>query len=170
MTEEMLAMTPYMMQVALNQTLQKNFKGKTYCGPGGEKELNFFEQDLPIDTGRDDAVDTPEAFAPYIITEIGDMDSPEGNAPMEVDVTMYICAYDTGLKRQGYRDVLNIVTDIMKGFRAVPRFGKACTVKGNIKGKMSKDDYHPYYFGAVKMTCTVANADPATDPEIEEMV
>ena len=56
MTEEMLAMTPYMMQIALNQTLQKIFKGKTYCGPGGEKELNFFEQDLPIDTGRDDAV------------------------------------------------------------------------------------------------------------------
>lgn len=89
---------------------------------------------------------------------------------MEVDVTLYICAYDMGLKRQGYRDVLNIVTDIMKGFRAVPRFGRACTVKGNIKGKMSEDDYHPYYFGAVKMTCTVANADPATDPEIEEMV
>ena len=46
MTEEMLAMTPYMMQIALNQTLQKIFKGKTYCGPGGEKELNFFEQKL----------------------------------------------------------------------------------------------------------------------------
>lgn len=108
--------------------------------------------------------------APYIITEIGDMDSPEGDTPMEVDVTMYICAYDTGLKRQGYRDVLNIATDIMKGFRAVPRFGRACTVQGKIHAQMSKDDYHPYYFGAVQMTCTVPNADPATDPEIEDMV
>lgn len=89
---------------------------------------------------------------------------------MEVDVTMYICAYDTGLKRQGYRDVLNIATDIMKKFRAVPRFGRACTVQGKIHGQMSKDDYHPYYFGAVQMTCTVPNADPATDPEIEDMV
>ena len=170
MAEEMLAMTPYMMQIALSQTLQKLFKGKTYCGPGGAKELNFFEQDLPIDTERDDAVDTPAAFAPYIITEIGDMDSPEGDTPMEVEVTTYICAYDTGLKRQGYRDVLNIATDIMKGFRAVPRFGRACTVQGKIHAQMSKDDYHPYYFGAVQMTCTVPNADPATDPEIEDMV
>lgn len=167
---EMLAMTPYMMQIALNKELKERFAGKTYCGPGGDKELKFFEQNLPIDTERDEVVDTTAAFAPYIITEVGDMDSPEGDKPMEVDVTLYICAYDMGLERQGYRDVLNIVTDIMKGFRAVPRFGRACTVKGNIKGKMSEDDYHPYYFGAVKMTCTVANADPVTDPEIEEMV
>lgn len=39
MTEEMLAMTPYMMQVALNQTLQKNSKEnilRTRRGKGTE--------------------------------------------------------------------------------------------------------------------------------------
>ena len=159
-----------MMQIALNETLSRLFKGKKYCGPGKEKELHFFEQNLPIDTERDEMVDTPQAFAPYIITELGDIVSPEGDETKKVDVTMYICAYDTGLYRQGYRDVVNIINDIMNHFRTVPRFGRACTVKGDIKGVLSEDDYAPYYFGAVKMTCTVPNADPATDPEIEEMV
>ena len=53
---EMLAMTPYMMQIALNKELKERFAGKTYCGPGGDKELKFFEQNLPIDTERDEAV------------------------------------------------------------------------------------------------------------------
>lgn len=167
---EMLAMTPYMMQIALNKTLKDCFKGKKYSGPGGARELKFFEQNLPIDTEGDEAADTPAALAPYIITELGDITSPEGDDTIEVEVTMYICAYDVGLNREGYRDVLNIQDDIIRRFRAIPRFGGACTVKGKIKGKMSDDDYHPYYFGAVQMTCTVPNATPETDPEIEGMV
>ena len=39
---EQLGMTPYMMQIALNQTLKQYFKGKKYAGPGGTKELNFY--------------------------------------------------------------------------------------------------------------------------------
>lgn len=96
---EPLAMTPYMMQIALNQTLKEYFKGKKYCGPGGEKELNFYEQNLPIDTGSDYEVDLPAACSPYIITELGDTTSPVGNKPMTVEVTMYICTYDEGLQR-----------------------------------------------------------------------
>ena len=46
----------------------------------------------------------------------------------------------------------------------------ACTVEGEIKGKMSKDDYHPYYFGAVEMIVTVANPTPESDPETEAMI
>ncbi len=38
---EQLAMTPYMMQIALNKTLKEYFKGKKYCGPGGEKRAEF---------------------------------------------------------------------------------------------------------------------------------
>lgn len=167
---EQFAVTPYMMQIALNQTLKEYFKGKKYCGPGGEKELKFYEQNLPIDEGSDYEVDLPAACSPYIITELGNIRSPVGDKPMEVDVTLYICAYDTGRKRQGYRDVLNIEYAIIKKFRVRPLFGGGCTVQGEIKGKMSEDDYHPYYFGAVQMTCTVPNPTPASDPEIEEMI
>lgn len=167
---EQLAMTPYMMQIALNQTLKEYFKGKKYCGPGGEKELNFYEQNLPIDTGSDYEVDLTAACSPYIITELGETTSPVGDKPMTVEVTMYICAYDEGLQRQGYRDVLNIEYAIMRRFRARPTFGQACTVQGEIKGKMSEDDYHPYYFGAVQMKCTVPNPTPEIDPEIKEMI
>ena len=37
MTEEMLAMTPYMMQIALNQTLQKSSKEKHTADPAGKR-------------------------------------------------------------------------------------------------------------------------------------
>lgn len=73
---EQLGMTPYMMQIALNQTLKQYFKGKKYAGPGGTKELNFYEQDLPISEDTDDDVDFPAACSPYIITELGDIKSP----------------------------------------------------------------------------------------------
>ena len=167
---EQLGMTPYMMQIALNQTLKQYFKGKKYAGPGGTKELNFYEQDLPISEDTDDDVDFPAACSPYIITELGDIKSPVGNEPMTVNVTLYIGAYDKGHQRQGYRDVLNIEYAIMRRFRVCPRFGRACTVEGEIKGKMSKDDYHPYYFGAVEMIVTVANPTPEGDPETEAMI
>ena len=167
---EQLAMTPYMMQIALNKTLKEYFKGKKYCGPGGEKELNFYEQNLPIDNGSDYEVDLPAACSPYIITELGDTISTVGDKPMTVKVTMYICAYDEGRNRQGYRDVLNIEYAIMRRFRVRPTFGQACTVDGEIKGKMSEDDYHPDSVGAVQMTCTVPNPTPESDPEIKEMI
>ena len=167
---EQLGMTPYMMQIALNQTLKEYFKGKKYAGPGGAKELNFYEQDLPISEDTDDDVDFPAACSPYIITELGDIKSPVGNEPMTVNVTLYIGAYDKGHRRQGYRDVLNIEYAIMRRFRVCPRFGRACTVEDEIKGKMSKDDYHPYYFGAVEMIVTVANPTPESDPETEAMI
>lgn len=97
---EQLGMTPYMMQIALNQTLKQYFKGKKYAGPGGTKELNFYEQDLPISEDTDDDVDSPAACSPYIITELGDIKSPVGNEPMTVNVTLYIGAYDKGHQRQ----------------------------------------------------------------------
>lgn len=34
---EQLGMTPYMMQIALNQALKQYFKGKKYAGPEAQK-------------------------------------------------------------------------------------------------------------------------------------
>jgi hypothetical protein len=168
MAGELMATTPYMMQIAMNEELKQLFDGKKFCGQEGLKALRFFEQELPIDVEGDAEADVDMAYAPYVVTKISAFDSPVGDKPLGVELALIICAFDLSNARQGYRDVLNIATDIVQHFRAMPTFGKCCTVDGEINVAMSDDDIHPYYFASVRMDCTTHNM--TMDQTLEDMV
>lgn len=146
--------TPELCQDAMVEMLEELFEGKFFSGQTGRKELKVYEQDLPIPQENDSDTDTDAAAAPYIVVRLSDGVVKGDNDPQEMNLSLIICAYDTGLTRQGWKDVANIKEDIVQRACAKPYFGGAFTILKPITWAFQEDDTHPYYFGAVNLICT----------------
>ena len=160
--------TPQLCQDALVDMLEELFEGKKYNGQQGRKELKIYKQDLPIPQSDDADVDTDKAEAPYIVVRMTGGQIEDDDSPQTVDFSLIVCAYDTGLGREGWQDVANIKEDIVQRVCTRPYFGGAFTILKPVVWAMQQDDTHPYYFGACTLTCTA----PAMtqDTELEGLV
>lgn len=146
--------TPQLCHDALIEMLEELFQGKKYSGQEGRKRLRVFKQDLPIPEDNDIDADSDQACAPYIVVRMSNGQIKDDDAAQSVEFSLIICAYDTGKQREGYFDVANIKEDIIQRLCTRPYFGGAFTVLKPIAWAMQQDDTHPYYFGAVNLTCT----------------
>lgn len=146
--------TPQLCQDALIEMLKELFAGKLFCGQEGRKALKIYKQDLPIPQSDDADVDTDKAEAPYIVVRMTGGQIKDDDSPQTVDFSLIVCAYDTGLDREGWQDVANIKEDIIQRVCKAPYFGGAFTVLKPITWALQEDDTHPYYFGACTLTCT----------------
>lgn len=153
-TQAGIGRTPQLCQDALIEMLEELFKGKKYNGQGGRKPLAIFKQDLPIPEDTDDDVDTDRSHAPYIVVEMSGGEVKDDDSTQMVEFSLVICAYDTGLKREGWQDVTNIKEDIIQRVCSAPYFGGVFTILKPIAWALQEDDTHPYYYGACVLTCT----------------
>lgn len=164
--------TTAMMQDALCEALKKLFAGRVFNGQEGLKELNIFKQTLPLDTGIDSDADTDAAASPYIVVLVEGGKIYDMNSPKVVSVTLTVCSYDEGNKREGFRDVQNILETIEQWLCQRPHFGGAFTVllghEKNIEDALQMDDTWPYYFGAVSFCVSVPV--PVPEPTYNELV
>lgn len=150
--------TPQLCQDALIEMLKELFAGKLFCGQEGRKALKIYKQDLPIPQSDDADVDTDKAEAPYIVVRMTGGQIEDDDSPQTVDFSLIVCAYDTGLDREGWQDVANIKEDIIQRVCKAPYFGGAFTVLKPITWALQEDDTHPYYFGAC-MAYTTKSGD-----------
>lgn len=155
--------TPQLCQDAMIEMLQELFAGKKYNGQEGRKALKIYKQDLPIPEDNDEDVDTDKASAPYIVVRMAGGEIKNDNSTQVVEFSIVICAYDEGIKREGYQDVANIKEDIVQRACTAPYFGGAFTILKPIVWAMQQDDTTPYYFGAVSLNCTA----PAMTQDME---
>ena len=146
--------TPQLCQDALVEMLAEMFEGKKYNGQEGRKPLGVYKQDLPIPESNDEDADTDAASAPYIVVRMIGGEIPDDDSPQKVDFSLTVCAYDTGLEREGYQDVANIKEDIIQRVCTRPYFGGAFTIQKPITWALQTEDSHPYYFGACFLSCT----------------
>lgn len=146
--------TAQLCQDALVEMLSELFKGRKYSGQQGRKALTVYKQDLPIPEDNDIDADTDQAAAPYVVVQMTGGEIKKDTTPQMVDFSLVICCYDTGNGREGYQDVANIKEDIIQQLCQYPYFGGAFTVEKPIAWAMQVDDTHPYYYGAVTLSCT----------------
>ena len=143
--------TPQLCQDALIEMLKELFADKLFCGQEGRKPLKIYKQDLPIPQSDDADADTDKAEAPYIVVRMTGGQIEDDDSPQTVDFSLIVCAYDTGLDREGWQDVANIKEDIIQRVCKAPYFGGAFTVLKPITWALQEDDTHPYYFGAMSL-------------------
>ena len=155
--------TPQLCQDAMVEMLEELFEGKKYSGQDGKKALKIFKQDLPIPEDTDADVDTNQSPAPYIVVCMNGGTIQEEDKPQVIDMSLVICAYDSGPEREAYRDVANIKEDIVQRVCAKPYFGGTFTILKPIAWAMQEDDTHPYYYAAITLSCTA----PAMSQETE---
>lgn len=99
-----------------------------FAAKEGRKALKIYKQDLPIPQSDDADVDTDKAEAPYIVVRMTGGQIEDDDSPQTVDFSLIVCAYDTGLDREGWQDVANIKEDIIQRVCKAPYFGGAFTV------------------------------------------
>lgn len=163
-----IGMTPQLCQDALKEMLEELFEGRKFMGQEGRKPLKIYRQDIDIPEDNDEDVDFDCSAAPYIKVAMNGGEIPDGNSPQLVEFSLTICAYDTGAKHEGFRDVANIKEDIVQRICTRPYFGGAFTILKPIAWAIQEDISPPYYFGAIVFTCTA----PALtqDSELKGMV
>ncbi len=160
--------TAKLCQDALCEMLEELFAGKKFMGQEGRKPLRIIQQDIDIPEDNDEDVDLDISAAPYIKVTMTGGEIPDDNNPQLVEFSITICAYDTGNRREGFRDVSNIKEDIIQRVCTRPYFGGAFTILKPIAWAIQQDTSPPYYFGACILTCTA----PALtqDTELKGMV
>lgn len=146
--------TPQLCQDALIEMLEELFDGKKYSGQEGRKPLNIIRQDIDIPENNDEDVDTDICAAPYIKVAMTGGEIRNPSSPQLVEFSLTICAYDTGTKHEGFRDVANIKEDIIQRVCTRPYFGGAFTILYPIAWAVQQDTSPPYYFAACILTCT----------------
>lgn len=146
--------TPQLCQDALIEMLEELFDGRKFMGQEGRKPLKIIRQDIDIPEDNDEDVDTDISAAPYIKVAMTGGEIPNADSPQLVEFSLTICAYDTGTKHEGFRDVANIKEDIVQRVCTRPYFGGAFTILYPIAWAIQQDTSPPYYFAACVLTCT----------------
>ena len=168
--KELYGMTAEFAADALAADLEDLFAGQLYRSSAGEKRaIRYFVNDLPVATGNDEDR-SQDAQEPYIIARITEGTIPEGDAAQEVQIVLAIALYDDRPDRQGYRDVLHIIHEIIGRYCKNPVIrirpgsvgarGGPYTVKKPIGWSVQNQPTTPYYYGIVEFSLEIPNICP----------
>ena len=167
---ELYGMTAEFAADALNEDLKELLAGQLYRSSAGEKRaIRYFVNDLPVATGNDEDR-SQDAQEPYIIARITEGTIPEGDAAQEVQIVLAIALYDDRPDRQGYRDVLHIIHEIIGRYCKNPVIrirpgsvgarGGPYTVRKPIGWSVQNQPTTPYYYGIVEFSLEIPNICP----------
>ena len=168
--KELYGMTAEFAADALAADLEDLFAGQLFRSSAGEKRaIRYFVNDLPVATGNDEDR-SQDAQEPYIIARITEGTIPEGDAAQEVQIVLAICLYDDRPDRQGYRDVLHIIHEIIGRYCKNPVIrirpgsvgarGGPYTVRKPIGWSVQNQPTTPYYYGIVEFSLEIPNICP----------
>lgn len=158
-------MTQEFLQDAVVEDLQDLFKGyRLKNSLGVEREINIFPYDTPIREGDDEAVDQEAPPEPYIVVRVPGGNIQDETAPHVVEVILIACVCDRDKNRQGYRDAMHIINEIMHHYITKRLVGGRYMVQYPFKWVVPDDDTHPYYYAAVSMNIE-ATAVTMEEPE-----
>lgn len=127
--------------------LFQHFKLKNSLGV--ERVVQVYPQDLPIREGDDEETDPEAPAEPYVVVRLQEGALPGEGELQTIDTVLAICVFDPDTNRQGYRDVLHIINEIMLRYGTNGVVGRRYVLQYPIKWATQEEDTHPYYFGAV---------------------
>ena len=119
---------------------------------GVERVVRVFTQDLPIREGDDEETDPEAPPEPYVLVRLQEGELPGNGENQTVNVVLVICVHDRDPNRQGYRDALHIVNEIMLRYGSCDIVGGRYQLRYPIKWANQEEDTHPYYFAAMALT------------------
>ena len=107
------------------------------------------EQFLPFREGDDEETDAEAPPEPYVLVKMPSGELPEQDAQQNVDVKLIVCVCDPALNRQGYRDALHVVNEIVRHYERDGIVANRYEAQHPIRWATQEEDTHPYYFAAV---------------------
>lgn len=158
------------LQEAIERDLKHLFQGYMLKNSRGlERELQIYQQDLPIRVGADEDGPEQDPPEPYIIVQTLGGETPGVDDEELTDMILLICIFDEDPMRQGYRDVLRIIHQIQRFYAAHRITGRRYEVQFPFSWAVNQEDQYPYFFGAVSMKFqgTTIFAEEPSNEEID---
>lgn len=135
---------------AIKSDLEELFQGLLLTDSlGNERRVRVFTQDLPIREGEDEESDT--APEPYVLVRLQEGELGGNGERQSVSVVLVICVHDPSADRQGYRDALHIVNEILLRYGRCDIVRERYPIRYPIKWATQEEDTHPYYFAAMSL-------------------
>lgn len=143
-------MTQEFLQDAIVEDLKQLFSNYTLTNSlGVERAVKIVPQGLPIREGDDEETDAEAPPEPYVAVKLSDGEVTAQDARQTVNVVMVICVCDPDPNRQGYRDALHIVNEIVRHYERDGIVANRYEAQHPIRWANQEEDTHPYYFAAV---------------------
>lgn len=143
-------MTQEFLQDAIVEDLKQLFSHYTLTNSlGVERAVKIVPQGLPIREGDDEETDAEAPPEPYVAVKLSDGEVTAKDTRQTVNVVMVICVCDPDPNRQGYRDALHIVNEIVRHYERDGIVANRYEAQHPIRWATQEEDTHPYYFAAV---------------------
>ncbi len=163
-------MVAALLQDDLAEELKEILKEFRLKNPQGQlSEVNIFQQNLPIPESlvREDIPEemlenglaediTAEDPYPYIVVKIEDGEIKDESSAQTVNTILQIGVFEDAFKKQGHKDVLNIISDIYERFAKRPVLNGRYTVQYPILWTLQEEESYPYYYGGLYLSWEVA--------------
>lgn len=118
---------------------------------GVERTPNVYPHDVPVRQGDDEEQDREAAPEPYVIVRTMGGGIQDENSPHVVEIVLVICIHDRNPDRQGYRDAVHMVNEILYRYQTNWIVAKRYILQYPIKWVTPDDDTHPYYYAAMSL-------------------
>lgn len=147
-------MTQEFLQDAIVEDLEQLFSHYTLTNSlGVDRKIQVFSQFLPFREGDDEETDAEAPPEPYVLVKMPSGELPEQDAQQNVDVKLIVCVCDPAMNRQGYRDALHIVNEIVRHYAWDGIVANRYEAQHPIRWAVQEEaETHPYYFAAVGLT------------------
>ena len=136
------------LQDALCEEVEKILAGVRVVNEAGEHApFHVYSQSLPRTYDMDD----PELY-PYALVAYDSSTTAAVMDPWAVTMYVLIAMYDNDDSNQGHRLVVPVMERIANRFLRVPLLGSYWTARPNMEMTMQTTDFHPFFYGQVKLT------------------
>lgn len=164
---ELFNATPLGLQDALEARISHLLEGKRAQDTlGRPAKVNVFTQSLPVRFGSDTG---PEAVrpVPYVLVQLADGGGKPGEA-LTASAILTVCVGDTAPDRQGHRDVLHLLWEILRDLSAHPVLERCVEYTGEMEWQMGAV-YEDVSIGAMLLRFRLGRLERERQPELEAL-
>ena len=143
-------MTPIMLQKELKKELEELFEG-FYSSADAEfkgRSVSVYEQNLQLEMENEE-MDGDKI--PYIIVRLSEGELTQWDDTEQVKVILVFCTSDSDMKRDGYKDCMNMIQKVKERFLKNPQLGAYFNMELPIAWAIQEDESYPIYYGGMEL-------------------
>ncbi len=143
-------MTPIILQKELKKELEELFAG-FYSSADAEfkvRSVSVYEQNLQLEMENEE-MDGDKI--PYIIVRLSEGELTQWDDTEQVKVILVFCTSDSDMKRDGYKDCMNMIQKVKERFLKNPQLGAYFNMELPMAWAIQEDESYPIYYGGMEL-------------------
>lgn len=144
-------MTPIMLQKELKKELEELFArfSSSEDAKFKERSVSVYEQSLPLKMENEEM---DGEMLPYVIVRLSEGELTQWEDAELVKVILVFCTSGLDMKRDGYKDCMNMIQKVKERFLKNPQLGAYFNMELPMAWAIQEDESYPIYYGGMELT------------------